>query len=73
MPLKSYLQDRCNITIAGGQDHFSDKLLRIGHMGDIQDEDILAVVKALGEALQHFGLPSDPQKALLKALEVLNQ
>ena len=71
--IKSYLQDRCNITIAGGQDHLSDKLLRIGHMGDIQDEDILAVVKALGEALQHLGLPSDPQKALLKALEVLNQ
>ena len=71
--IKSYLQDRCNITIAGGQDHFSDKLLRIGHMGDIQDEDILAVVKALGEALQHFGFSSHLQEALLSALETLNQ
>ena len=71
--IKSYIQDKYNITIAGGQDHLNDKLLRIGHMGDIQDEDILAVIKALGETLQHFGLPSDPQKAILSALEILNQ
>ncbi len=71
--IKSYLQDKYNITIAGGQDHLNDKLLRIGHMGDIQDEDILAVINALGKALQHFGLPSDPQKALLSASENLNQ
>ena len=71
--IKSYLQDKYNITIAGGQDHLNDKLLRIGHMGDIQDEDILAVVKALGETLQHFSLPSHPQEALLKTLEILNK
>ena len=71
--IKSYLQDKYNITIAGGQDHLNDKLLRIGHMGDIQDEDILAVIKALGETLQHFSLPSDTQKAILTALDILNQ
>ena len=70
--IKSYLQDQYNITIAGGQDHLNDQLLRIGHLGEIQDEDILAVVKALGQTLQHFGLPSDPQKATVSALEVLS-
>ena len=71
--IKAYLQDKYNITIAGGQDHLNDQLLRIGHMGDIQDEDILAVIRALGEALQHFGLPSHPKRAILSALEILNQ
>ena len=70
--IKSYLQDKYNITIAGGQDHLNDKLLRIGHMGDIQDEDILAVINALGKTLQHLGLSADPQKALLTALKTLN-
>lgn len=71
--IKSYLQDKYNITIAGGQDHLNDKLLRIGHLGEIQDEDVLAVIEALGKTLQHFDLvSSDPQKATLSALEVLS-
>ena len=71
--IKAYLQDKYNITIAGGQEHLNDKLLRIGHIGYIQDEDILAVIKALGETLQHFNLPFHPKKAFLSALEMLYQ
>ena len=44
-----------NITIMGGQDHLTGKIVRIGHLGDISDEDNMATIFYLGKSLQDFG------------------
>jgi aspartate aminotransferase-like enzyme len=49
--VRDWLERERNITIMGGQDHLKGKILRIGHMGDVRDEDMLALFDALAE---HF-------------------
>ncbi len=49
--IRDWLEKERGITIMGGQDQLKGKILRIGHMGDVRDEDMLALLEALGEAL----------------------
>ena len=39
------------IVMAGGQDAYADRVIRIGHMGFVRDEDILLTMRALSEVL----------------------
>lgn len=50
--LREILELDHGITVMGGQDQQKGKILRIGHMGDIQDEDLLAFFEALSEILE---------------------
>ena len=45
------LRDEYDVVIAGGQRKLSGKILRIGHLGFIDENDIKVVLKALAEAL----------------------
>jgi aspartate aminotransferase-like enzyme len=49
--IRDRLEKEFNITIMGGQDKLKGKILRIGHMGDVRDEDMLALFAALSECL----------------------
>jgi aspartate aminotransferase-like enzyme len=49
--LRDWLEKERNITIMGGQDHLKGKIIRIGHMGDVRDDDMLALFEALSEKL----------------------
>jgi aspartate aminotransferase-like enzyme len=40
------------IVIAGGQDAYAERIIRIGHMGFVGEEDILATMGALEEVLE---------------------
>lgn len=61
--LRLHLEEKNNITVMGGQDQAKGKIIRIGHMGYIQDSEMLRLMQALGESLQHFGVSSlNPQK-----------
>ena len=71
--IKAYLQEKYRITVAGGQEHFKERLLRIGHLGYITNEDIIALVQALADTLKHFGFVCDAQKALSVVSDTLEQ
>src|SRR3954451_19087645 len=46
-----------NLVIAGGQGKLAGKTLRVGHLGDVDLDDILAVFSVLEEVMLEFGLP----------------
>jgi aspartate aminotransferase-like enzyme len=46
--------------IAGGQGKLAGKTLRVGHLGDVDINAILAVMSVLEEVLIGFGLPVTP-------------
>lgn len=52
--IRLYLEEKFKITIMGGQDQAKGKIIRIGHMGYIQDAEMLRLLGCLGLTLQHF-------------------
>jgi aspartate aminotransferase-like enzyme len=52
------LRDVHAMVVAGGQDRLKGKILRIGHMGGYQLEDIVAIVDALEECVTALGRPA---------------
>lgn len=49
-----------NLVIAGGQGKLAGKTLRVGHLGDVDIDDIVAVFRVLEEVMAQFGLPITP-------------
>ncbi len=54
-PIRKILLDRFNVVVAGGQGRLDNKIFRIGHLGYVQDLDIIAVLAALEMALNLCG------------------
>ena len=52
--MRQYIEDQFKITIMGGQDQAKGKILRVGHMGSIQDSEILRLFETLAKTLVHF-------------------
>jgi aspartate aminotransferase-like enzyme len=61
------LEQTHNITIMGGQDQAKGKIIRIGHMGYIQDQELLKLVDNLGQVLRKF----DPGSLTLEQISVV--
>jgi aspartate aminotransferase-like enzyme len=55
---REWLERERGITIMGGQDQLKGKILRVGHMGDVRDDDMAALLSALAEYLHK---PLDPR------------
>ena len=53
--LRKVLRDRFNVVAAGGQGKLDNKIFRIGHLGYVQDLDIIAVLAALEMGLTLCG------------------
>lgn len=70
--LRQHIEDKYNMIFMGGQEQLKGKILRIGHMGYITDEDILASIELLGHALQDFEQSVDINSALKNVQKVLN-
>ncbi len=49
--IRDWLETERGITIMGGQDQLKGKILRVGHMGDVRNEDMIALFSALSETL----------------------
>ena len=41
------IKEKFDILLAGGQDHLKGKIFRIGHLGYVNDRDIIAVISAI--------------------------
>lgn len=50
--VRDWLEKERNITVMGGQDQLKGKILRVGHMGDVRNEDMVALFEALAEYLK---------------------
>lgn len=55
--VRQRLEDEHKITIIGGQDQAKGKILRIGHMGYIQDDEMLRLFDCLGKVMIEVGAP----------------
>jgi aspartate aminotransferase-like enzyme len=81
--LRSQLRKKHGVIVAGGQDHLKGKAIRIAHLGYFDDLDIVAVVAALGMAVQELAGQSkaaaaasadfDQEAAMKAALDVLSR
>ena len=45
------IKDKFDILLAGGQDHLKGKIFRVGHLGYVNDRDIITVVGAISSIL----------------------
>ena len=69
--LRLHLERSYRITVMGGQDQLKGKILRVGTLGYVRPEDILAVVEATGQALKDFGFKADTDGAIRRTREAL--
>ena len=49
------IKDNFDILLAGGQDHLKGKIFRVGHLGYVNDRDIITVVSAISNTLLDLG------------------
>jgi aspartate aminotransferase-like enzyme len=66
--LRGHLEKEFNITVMGGQDQLKGKILRIGHLGYILNEDMIAFFTALYTSLKTMGVDLN-EKNLESAIE----
>ena len=68
------IQNKYNIQLAGGQDSLKGKIFRVGHLGYINNQDIISVISAIGITLFEQNLVSqeDLGRALIEANKQLD-
>jgi len=65
------LRDETGVTFTGGQEPLKGKMIRIGHMGYVNDFDIIIAIAALEKGLYESGYPVELGKGLSKAQSIL--
>jgi aspartate aminotransferase-like enzyme len=75
--LRDHIEKEYNLTLMGGQDQLKGKILRVGHLGYITNEDMTALIEILFQALNDFAKSENqaplPQEKLNVALNVLKK
>ncbi len=59
--------------VAGGQEQYKGKLIRIAHMGAVDEGDLLGVLAAIEQCLRAYGLAVEPGAGVAAAQNVLAQ
>ena len=67
------LMNLANFTIAGGQEQLSGKIFRIGHMGYVDEIDLIGVLGALEIVLRRLGVEQFPLGASIAAASPILQ
>jgi aspartate aminotransferase-like enzyme len=57
------------LVVAGGQDHLAGQILRIGHLGAVSLDDVVAAIEIIGRAGAELGMATDPVLAAAAARE----
>lgn len=54
------MEEKYGVVIAGGLDHFKGKAFRVGHMGNVNKNDILSTISAIEGSLaeQDYNFPA---------------
>jgi aspartate aminotransferase-like enzyme len=69
--LLSKLEKQYGLKLAGGQDNLKGKIIRLGHMGYIDQFDILAALAGMELMLLEMGYPVEPGRGVTAAQQVL--
>ena len=69
--LVKHIQDRYQVTLAGGQGEMAGKIFRLAHMGYISTGDVLVALGAIELALAEHGFSVSPGDGLKAAQAVL--
>lgn len=71
--IRTVLHQRFDILLAGGQDHLTGRIFRMGHLGFVCDRDILAALAALEGTLMELGYDNfTPGSSVSAALQVFS-
>ncbi len=71
--IRKSIKNDFDILLAGGQDNLKGKIFRIGHLGFVNDRDILSVISALESTLDKMGkLKAPAGQGIAKTISVLN-
>ena len=73
--LRKTIKNNYEILLAGGQDHLKGKIFRVGHLGYVNDRDIITVVSAISKTLMDQGkiTPQQAGEALVVASGYLEE
>jgi serine---pyruvate transaminase len=71
--LLNKLEKQYGFKLAGGQDHLKGKIVRLGHMGYIDEFDVLAALAGVELVLLEMGHPVEPGQGVAAAQQVLAQ
>ncbi len=69
--MRKHLEDKYSVVVMGGQDQLKGKILRIGHMGYIQDSDMQSFFEALMKTFLDFkiaGWTEDKMKTIVEQM-----
>jgi aspartate aminotransferase-like enzyme len=69
--LLTKLEKQYGLKLAGGQDQLKGKIIRLAHMGYIDQFDVLAALAGVELALLELGYPIEPGRGLAAAQRVL--
>ncbi|MFQ5515468.1 MAG: pyridoxal-phosphate-dependent aminotransferase family protein [Myxococcota bacterium] len=67
------MRERYGVHVAGGQGRVTGRILRIGHMGDVDAFDMLTAVAALELALSDLGFPVKLGEGMRAASEIMRE
>ncbi len=65
------LEKQYGMKLAGGQDHLKGKIIRLAHMGYIDQFDVLTALSGIELVLQEMGYPLEPGAGVAAAQRVL--
>ena len=68
-----FLRDEMGVTMAGGQDHLTGRIIRIAHLGYYDTFDVVIAISAIEMALDKFGHPVEHGKGVAAAQKVLKE
>jgi len=69
--IRKTLREKFNVVVAGGQNQLKNKIFRIGHLGYVQELDILAALAALEMSLALCGYQLNIGQGVRAAQEVV--
>lgn len=58
--IRKVVKENFDILLAGGQDHLKGKVFRIGHLGFVNDRDIITAIASIESALNQLGALKEP-------------
>ena len=68
--IRKGLFDRFGITVVGGQDKLKGKIIRVGHMGYMDELDVISGLAALEMVLNDLGFEVEPGRGVTAAQQV---
>jgi len=69
--IRSLMQERYGVVLAGGQGKLQDSIFRIGHLGFVSETDVLTAMSCLALALAELGVAVDGAAGMEAARQAL--